>query len=80
MTKAELCTIISRIFALYFFTAAFLTVPNSGIYLFMPSKLGAESSYLLALFIFQFIGYGVMAAFFWFGAEPLGKAIAGGKP
>ena len=35
---------------------------------------------MLSLFMVQFIGYSVMAALFWFGAESLGKALAGANP
>lgn len=81
MTKAELGAMICRVFALYFFFEAFQAMLLNGIYLFNPARLAGEAGvYMLSLFMVQFIGYGIIAVLFWFGAENLGKAVAGANP
>lgn len=73
MTKLELGTIISKVFALYYFFEALSAI--------MPSIMGLYGSginqYILFVLMTQFIAPFVMFILFWFGAEMIGKRIVG---
>jgi len=76
MTKAELGTIISKVFAIfYFFKSVWILLTNILPLLFQPEYQGEQ--YILAWFLISFLSFSALALGFWFGAEKLGKLIAG---
>lgn len=76
MTKTELCAIISRVFGLYYFTMFFRMLSS------MPSlknwdTLGADTFTFMSSRVLAFV---VLAIAFWFGAQKIGRLVAGKNP
>lgn len=79
MTKAELGTVICKVFGLYFFVCVLQTALSNWILIFSAPQ-AAENTFALYHYLSQFIVCGVLAALFWFCAEKIGRRLAGAQP
>ena len=77
MTKLELGTIISKVFALYYFFKLFSILTFSVLPLILHVEDISMNSDLWVLTITSLIAPLVLSMLFWFGAEKVGKKIAG---